>query len=122
MLPSDLLIHRYSGETVVPKRLVINSANIEIAADLIHQFQEAKGGTRGELNRQLLELEGEDTDYRIKRGLAHLLNADAFSTFETVSPLDPATLRQRIFAIAAQASCSAIATTNTLQCLADALT
>ncbi len=122
MLPSDLLIHRYSGETVVPKRLAINAANLAIAADLIYQFQEAKGGTRGELNRQLLELEGEDTDYRIKRGLAHLLSADAFSTFETVSPLDPATLRQRVFAIAAQASCSAIATSATLQSLADALT
>ncbi len=122
MLPSDLLIHRYSGETVVPKRLAINAANLAIAADLIDQFQEAKGGTRGELNRQLLKLEGEDTDYRIKRGLAHLLSADAFSTFETVSPLDPATLRQRVFAIAAQASCSAIATSATLQSLADALT
>ena len=122
MLPSDLLIHRYSGETVVPKRLAINAANLAIAVDLIQQFQAAKGGTRGELNRQLLELEGEDTDYRIKRGLAHLLSADAFSTFETVSPLDPATLRQRVFEIAAQAPASAIATSATLQRLADALT
>ncbi len=77
MLPSDLLIHRYGGEIVVLKRLVINSANMAIATDLIQQFQEAKGGTTDELNRQLQELEGEDTDYPIKRGLAHLLSADA---------------------------------------------
>jgi hypothetical protein len=122
MLPSDLLIHRQNGETVVPKRLAIHSANQAIAAELIHQFEAAKGGTRGELNRQLLELEGEDTDYRIKRGLAHLLSADAFSTFETVSPLDPVTLRQRVFAIAAQSPPNLIATQTTLQQLANSLT
>jgi predicted nuclease of restriction endonuclease-like RecB superfamily len=122
MLPTDLLIHRYSGEDVLPKRLVMNSANLAIATTLIDLFQSAKGGTRGELNRQLLELEGDDTDYRIKRGLAHLLNGDAFSTFETVSPLDPSTLRQRIFALAATTVPSLQTTQNTLQKLADTLT
>jgi predicted nuclease of restriction endonuclease-like RecB superfamily len=122
MLPSDLLLHRYNGEEIVPKRLPINKGNIAIATDLIQLFQVAKGGTRGELNRQLQELEGEDTDYRIKRGLAHLLNGDAFSTFETVSPLDPGDLRQRVFALSAQVSPSSQATQATLQKLADTLT
>lgn len=122
MLPSDLLLYRYSGEEIVPKRLPINSDNIAIATDLIQLFQTMKGCTRGELNRQLQELEGEDTDYRIKRGLAHLLNGDAFSTFDTVSPLDPGDLRQRAFALSAQASPSSQSTQVTLQRLADTLT
>lgn len=122
MLPSDLLMHRYSGETVIPKRLPLNSENLAIATELITLFQSAKGGTRGELNRQLQELEGESTDYRIKRGLAHLLSSDAFSTFETVSPLDPPMLRQRVFALSAQTAPHPQATQTTLQTLADRLT
>lgn len=63
-------------------------------------FQAHVGKPQGELNRQLQELEGEDTDYRIKRGLAHLLRS-SFSTFDIVSPLEPIALRQRVFAQAA---------------------
>lgn len=121
MLPSDLLIHRYSGEEIVPKRLTLTQENLAIATELIELFQNAKGGTRGELNRQLQELEGEDTNYRIKRGLAHLLNSDAFSTFETLSPLDPSTLRQRVFALSAQTAPSPQATQAVLSRLADIL-
>lgn len=115
-------MHRFSGEELIPKRLPIDSKHQAIATDLIEIFQTAKGDTKGNLNRQLQELEGEDTDYRIKRGLAHLLNADAFSTFETVSPLDPATLRQRIFTLSAQAAPSLPATQATLASLATTLT
>jgi uncharacterized protein len=103
MLPTELLMHRYSGEEVVPKRLAVSPKNVAIATDLIALFQSAQSGTHGDLNRLLQELEGEDTDYRVKRGLAHLLSADAFSTFETVSPLDPPMLREKVFALAAQA-------------------
>jgi uncharacterized protein len=121
MLPTDLLMHRYSGEEIVPKRVPISTANLAVATDLIALFQAAKGGTKGELNRQLLELEGEDTDYRFKRGLAHLLNADAFSTFETLSPIDPDRLRQRVFELSAQAAPSLQATQAVLDRLADGL-
>lgn len=100
MLPTDLLIHRYNGEEIVPKRLPVESGNLAIAADLITLFQSAKGMTRGELNRQLQVLEGESTNYRLKRGLAHLLNS-AHSNFEVLSPLDPPMLRQRVFALSA---------------------
>lgn len=122
MLPSDLLIHRFNGEEIVPKRLSIAPQNLAIASELIEIFQTAKGDTRGNLNRQLQELEGEDTDYRIKRGLAHLLSADAFSTFETISPLDPVVLRERAFSLAAQSSPNPQATQSTLQTLANRLT
>ncbi|KAM3093313.1 DUF790 family protein [Phormidesmis sp. 146-35] len=121
MLPSELLIHRFSGEELIPKRLKIDQGNLAIAQDLITLFHEAKGTSKGELNRQLLELEGEETDYRIKRGLAHLLNS-AFSTYETVSPLEPPMLRERVFALSAQSAPSVQTTQVTLDHLADLLT
>lgn len=120
MLPTDLLIHRLNGEEIVPKRLLLDENVLAIAEELITLFQEAKHGTRGELNRQLQALEGEETDYRIKRGLAHLLNS-SFSTFETVSPLDPPMLRERVFALSAQKIPSAIETQQTIDQVADQL-
>lgn len=121
MLPTDLLIHRFSGEEIVPKRLNLDAKTLAIAEELITLFQNAKGSTRGELNRQLQELEGEETDYRMKRGLAHLLNS-GFSTFETVSPLDPPMLRERVFALSAQAVPSPHSTQTTLDRIAEGLT
>jgi predicted nuclease of restriction endonuclease-like RecB superfamily len=72
-----------------------------MATDLIGIFQTQVGQAQGDLNRQLQDLEGEDTNYRIRRGLAHLLR-NHFATFEQVSPLEPEELRQRIFALSAQ--------------------
>lgn len=121
MLPSDLLIHRFNGEELAPKYLPVDQSNQAIATELIEVFQLAQSKTRGHLNRQLQELEGEETDYRIKRGLAHLLSADAFSTFDTVSPLDPVQLRQRIFALSAQQPPSPTAAQATLEQLSTTL-
>lgn len=121
MLPSELLIHRYSGEAIVPKRLSIAPEQLAMATELIALFQAVKGSRRAELNRLLQELEGEDTNYRIKRGLAHLLSSDTFSEFETLSPLDPPALRQRIFALSAQAAPNPAATQAILERLADLL-
>ena len=104
MLPTDLLISRQNGEEIAPKRLPIDKANGAIATELISLFQGCQGKTQGELDRQLLELEGEETNYRIKRGLAHLLKSEAFSTLEIVSPLEPIALRQRVFALSSEAA------------------
>lgn len=101
MLPSDLLINRVRGETLEPKRLELNGKNRAIATDLITLFQNHVGQTQGDLENQLRELEGEETDFKVKRGLAHLLKSEAFSQFDIVSPLEPQELRQRIFALAA---------------------
>jgi hypothetical protein len=121
MLPSDLLISRQNGEEITPKRLPIGRKYGAIATDLISLFQQMQGKTQGELNRQLQELEGEDTDYRIKRGLAHILKS-SFSTFEIVSPLEPQLLRQRVFALSAQAAPLPQTAQATLTKLADHLT
>ncbi len=114
-------MHRYNGEEVVPKRLAVSAKMVAIATELIALFQSAQNSPRGELNRLLQELEGEDTDYRVKRGLAHLLSAEAFSTFETVSPLDPPMLREKVFARSAQAVPSGQTTAIVLQKVADEL-
>jgi predicted nuclease of restriction endonuclease-like RecB superfamily len=100
MLPSELLMHRQNGEEIVPKRLKIDRSNLAIATELIACFQEALGTTQGELERQLQELEGDSTDYRLKRGLAHLLKS--LCELEVVSPLEPQLLRERVFALSAQ--------------------
>jgi uncharacterized protein len=121
MLPTELLMHRFSGEEVVPKRLPIDEANLAIAQELIDRFQQAKGQKKGELSRQLQEMEGEDTDYRMRRGLAHLLTS-SFSEFETISPLDPPMLRDRVFALSAQGIPSPAQTQIVIQQVADVLT
>ena len=100
MLPSELLIYRQNGETIIPKRLPIDNSAIALATDQINCFAQALGKTQGELNKKLLELEGDTPDYRVKRGLAHLLR-NSFSTFEIISPLEPQKLRQQVFAVAA---------------------
>lgn len=101
MLPSELLVHRYSGETVVPKQLAIAAEEIALASEYISCFQQAQGETLGTLEQHLQVLEGDAPNYRIKRGLAHLLK-NSFSTFEIVSPLEPQQLRQRTFVEAAR--------------------
>jgi hypothetical protein len=120
MLPTELLINRQNGETIIPKRLPINSEICAIATELIACFQNAVGSTQGDLDRQLLEFEGDSPDYRVKRGLAHILKS-SFCTFEVVSPLEPKQLRQRVFTLAAQAVPSHQASEATLETLSIAL-
>ena len=99
MLKSDLLIYRYSGNTIVPKKLALLSQNIDLAVEMIKCFDRCKGKTQAELDQALQELEGDSPDYRLKRGLAHILK-NSFSQFSIVSPLSPALLRERVFAFA----------------------
>jgi hypothetical protein len=111
MLPSDLLSFRRNGETVVPLRLQLDERNLAIVM---------QGKTQGELDRQLQELEGDSPDYRLRRGLAHLLK-NHHCTFEIVSPLDPVILRQRVFSLSAQTVPIPAHAGKTLATLSDAL-
>lgn len=121
MLPSELLIYRSQGETLIPKRLPLDAPTLALAADLIQQFQDAQGATQGELDRQLQDWEGDSTDYRIKRGLAHIAKAN-LSTFEIVSPIEPQQLRDRLFTLAAATPPLPKTAEITLEKLADELT
>ena len=100
MLPSDLLMTRYRGEEIIPKRLPLDRAQQQLAEELIAVFAANVGQPRRVLEEQLQALEGTATDYRVKRGLAHLLQA--FAEFEVQSPLEPETLRRLLFEEAAQ--------------------
>lgn len=117
MLPTDLLMHRQNGETIVPKRLQIDRKNLDLATELIACFQTAQGGTQGELDRQLQDLEGDSPDYRLKRGLAHILRSSCCE-FEVVSPLEPQLLRERVFTLSAQSVPSSFHSAATLSTLA----
>jgi uncharacterized protein len=114
MLPSDLLSHRQNGESIIPYRLKIDAKNLELAALMITSFQEAVGAKQGELDSRLQEIEGDNPDYRLKRGFAHLLKG-SFCTFEIISPLDPVDLRKRVFALSAQVMPSLSSTQLTLE-------
>ncbi|MFN6566705.1 DUF790 family protein [Dendronalium sp. ChiSLP03b] len=120
MLPTELLSHRQNGEEIIPKRLKIDDKNLALANELISCFQAAMGKTQGELERLLSDLEGDATDYRVKRGLAYILKS-SFCTFEVVSPLEPQILRERVFALAAKSVPSHESTQVTLLKLADEL-
>ena len=120
MLPSEYLSNKQQGETVIPLRLKIDSRNLTIATEVIRCFEESVNQTQGELNRRLQEFEGDSPDYRLKRGLAHLLRS-SFCTFEIISPLEPVELRQKVFAFAAQTIPSSRATEQTLEKLATQL-
>jgi predicted nuclease of restriction endonuclease-like RecB superfamily len=116
-----LLIQRAHGEEVVPRRLPVTADTLALATELIALFHGAQGWTRGELEAELQVLEGDQIDYRLKRGLAHLLAHD-FSAFEVCSPLEPAALRQRVFAVSAQTIPSPQQSLATLTAVADTLT
>lgn len=115
-----MLIHRQNGESIIPKRLKIDDKNLEVATDLISCFEENVGKTQGALDKQLLEMEGDSPDYRLKRGFAHLLKG-TFSTFEIVSPLEPQELRQRVFTLSAQSIPNPLSSQRVLNNLADQL-
>ncbi len=91
-----------------------------IATELIACFAAAQGSIQGELDRQLQELEGDSPDYRLKRGLAHILRGSC-CTFDIVSPLEPQMLRERVFALSAQSAPSPQQGGRTLGILADQL-
>ena len=121
MLKSDLLIYKRNGETIVPKKLGIDNYNLAIATEIIDCFHNCVGKTQGELNSQLLELEGDSPDYRVKRGLAHILR-NTFATFEIISPLEPLTLRQKVFSEAAKTLALPDCRSNTLEAVSHTLT
>ena len=114
------MIQRTHGEEVVPRRLQLTADTLALAANLIALFRAAQGETRGAIETELQVLEGDQTDYRLKRGLAHLLASD-FSTFEVGSPLEPAALRQRVFPLSALSVPSPQQSLATLTAVADAL-
>jgi len=96
VLPTDLLMNRFQGEYLVPKRLPLDDKTLTLAQEVIDVFKGCVQLERNELEDRLHILEGAETDYRVKRGFAHLLR-NGFSEFESISPIDPQVLRQLVF-------------------------
>jgi len=101
MLTTDLAMNRVRAGRVEP--LAINPADknyLEMANDLIAIFSEHGGERRAELDRELDEYVGTDTDYRILRGLIKLLLDQC--EFETASAVLPSEIRRALFLKARQ--------------------
>ena len=114
MLPTELLIHRYQGETLNPHRLPVDESTRRRSAIAIETVRSHQGKTQGELSKALTELEGSSPDFKVDRGFGHILQK-SFCTFEIVSPLEPIALRQRVFETAAQDRPSPGSTPTTLE-------
>ncbi|MEZ4630386.1 MAG: DUF790 family protein [Deinococcales bacterium] len=120
MLPSDLLIHRFVGEEIIPKRLPLDKRHLQMANEVTKVFAECVHLKKADLDERLEVLEGEETDYRIKRGLAHILH-NSFAEFGMKSPLEPEILRKLVFQEAAKANPSREDRQKTLERIAQRL-
>ena len=101
MLTSELLIYRIEAGVIVPRALGFGKPDLERANTVIELFKAHDGRRRGELDEALRADEGEGTDYRVRRGLAHLLYSERCE-FQTQSILEPEQLRDRVFAASAR--------------------
>ena len=101
MLTSELLIYRIEAGVIVPRALGFGKPDLERARTVIELFKAHDGRRRGELDEALRADEGEGTDYRVRRGLAHLLYSERCE-FQTQSILEPELLRDRVFAASAR--------------------
>ena len=86
---------------IVPRALGFGKPDLERANTVIELFKAHDGRRRGELDEALRADEGEGTDYRVRRGLAHLLYSERCE-FQTQSILEPELLRNRVFAASAR--------------------
>jgi predicted nuclease of restriction endonuclease-like RecB superfamily len=98
MLPTELLMFRVKGGLVEPKRLKPTPGNLKLAETLIASFEANVGKRRFELEDDLRALEAGRQDFKVVRGLAHLLSQQ--SEFEAGGDLEPSTVRERVFDLA----------------------
>jgi len=120
MLPSELIVVRYRENKAVPLELGVVPDTLELITQLIEVFEKAVGGTRGALQETLSLFEADETNYKQKRGLAHLLSS-FYSNFEAVSPLEPEALRYKVFVEAAKSPPNALSRRQVLETVAGQL-
>ncbi|UBV42014.1 DUF790 family protein [Deinococcus taeanensis] len=98
MLPTELLMFRVKAGLVEPRRLKPTTQNLDLAARLISTFEASVGRRRFELDEDLRVLEAGRQDFKVLRGLAHLLTN--MSTFEAGGHVEPGVVRERVFTLA----------------------
>ncbi|MCY1703945.1 DUF790 family protein [Deinococcus sp. SL84] len=98
MLPTELLSFGVKGGVVTPRRLKPTEGNLQLAETLTGTFEEHLGRPRFELDEALAEIERGRRDFKVIRGLAHLLTQQ--STFEAAGGVPPERVREKVFALA----------------------
>ncbi|GGK22857.1 hypothetical protein GCM10008955_15400 [Deinococcus malanensis] len=98
MLPTELLMFRVKAGIVEPRRLKPTTANLGLAQTLIETFEANIGRRRWELDDDLRTLEAGRQDFKVLRGLAHLLTN--MSAFEAGGTIEPVQVRSRVFELA----------------------
>ncbi len=101
MLTSDLLRVKIKKEQIHPRWIDEGSPKyLRRAQEFIEIFKAHLGKKRGELEEQLRDVVGEETDYIVQRGMIKLLMDSA--EFEIASKADPREIRRRAFQLAAE--------------------
>lgn len=99
MLPTDLLMFRVKAGVVEPRRLKPTTGNLGLAETLIRTFEANVGKRRADLDEDLKTLEAGRPDFKVLRGLAHLL-VNGSSTFEAGGDVEPSVVREKVFDLA----------------------
>lgn len=98
MLPTELLMFRVKAGVIEPRRLKTSTTNLKLAETLIGVFEQHVGRRRFELDEELRLLQEGRTDFKVLRGLAHLLTQEC--EFEAGGHVEPQLARERVFALA----------------------
>ncbi|MFC5849637.1 DUF790 family protein [Deinococcus petrolearius] len=101
MLPTELLMFRVKAGVVEPRRLKPTPGNLQLAQTLIQTFEANLGKRRMDLDEDLRTLEAGRPDFKVLRGLAHLLT-NGSSTFEAGGHVEPHLVREKVFELAQQ--------------------
>jgi hypothetical protein len=107
MLPSNLLRTRISRGTIRPRYVSLDASTLALAESIAGVYRDGVGKKKGELLERLKEVESEEQDFKLVRGLSTLL--ERRSVFEVESPLNPAEVRRAVFREASRARASSSA-------------
>jgi len=96
MLTANLARSRTHEDTITPLFIDASEQQYrETAEELIQIFEAHLGEPKGDLEDTIDQLTIADTDYKVVQGLAKLLKDEC--EFETVAPVEPHEIRQRLF-------------------------
>jgi uncharacterized protein len=114
MLPTELLMFTVKAGLVAPRRLKPTPGNLTLVAALIGVFESHLHDKRFQLDEDVRALEAGRSDYRVVRGLAHLLISD-HAEFQTGGEREPSLVRETVFDLAQGAPASRARTRHILE-------
>lgn len=101
VLTGDLIRYHYRGTSIYPSYIKTGERYIKTGEELIEIYRKFEGKTRGELDNAIRDYIGSGTDFKIKRGLARILQTER-SEFNILSKAVPCEIRKRLFTITAE--------------------